>query len=131
MQSEYDHSNQVFMLLHILYRHVEQNVNDIEIASENQHVIKEYHFYINNDHTHDTHFVQHFFDNINDTLKGHGIKFNEHWIWSDGCIGQFKTARSFFWLCCIHKKTCIKHCWNLFENSHGKGEHDGAGACIK
>ena len=25
----------------------------------------------------------------------------------------------------------IKHCWNFFETGHGKGEHDGAGACIK
>ena len=25
----------------------------------------------------------------------------------------------------------IKHCWNFFETQHGKGEHDGAGACIK
>ena len=28
-------------------------------------------------------------------------------------------------------KTCIKYCWNLFEIGHGKGEHNGAGACIK
>ena len=25
----------------------------------------------------------------------------------------------------------IKHCWNFFETGHGKGEHDGAGACVK
>lgn len=28
-------------------------------------------------------------------------------------------------------QTNIKHYWNFFETSHGKGEHDGAGACIK
>ena len=28
-------------------------------------------------------------------------------------------------------KTNIKHCWNVFETGHGKGEHDGARACIK
>ena len=28
-------------------------------------------------------------------------------------------------------KTHIKHCWNFFETVHGKGEYDGAGACIK
>jgi len=30
-----------------------------------------------------------------------------------------------------HIKTNIKHCWNYFETGHGKGEHDGVGACIK
>ena len=25
----------------------------------------------------------------------------------------------------------MRHIWNYFETGHGKGEHDGAGACIK
>ena len=25
----------------------------------------------------------------------------------------------------------IKHRWNFFETGHGKGEHDGARACVK
>ena len=25
----------------------------------------------------------------------------------------------------------MPHVWNYFETGHGKGEHDGAGACIK
>lgn len=131
IQSEYYHSHQVSMLVHILYGHVEQNVDDIERTSENRGVIKEYHFYINNDCTHDAHFIQRCFDKIYDSLKGCGIKFNEHWICLDGCAGQFKSSWSFFWLCCLHKKTHIKHCWNLFETGIGKGEHDGAGACIE
>jgi hypothetical protein len=31
----------------------------------------------------------------------------------------------------IFIKKNITHCWNFFETGHGKGEHDGAGACIK
>ena len=77
-------------------------------------------FYISDDHTHDTYFVQHCFGKIYESLKSCGIKFNEHWIWSDGCAGQFKSSRSFFWLCFLHKKTYIKHCWNFFETGHGK-----------
>ena len=57
------------MLVHILYRHVEQNIDHIESTSENRHVIKEYHFYIDEDCTHDTYFVQHCFENIYDSLK--------------------------------------------------------------
>ena len=76
-------------------------------------------------------FVQHFFGKIYDSLKIRGIKFNEHWIWSNGCASQFKSSRSCFLLCQLHMKTYIKNCWNLFETGHGKGEHDGAWACIK
>jgi len=97
------------MLVYILYRHVEQNFDDIESTSENQHVIKEYQFYISDDCTHDTNFVQHCFDNIYESLKSDGIKFNEHWIWLNGCTVQFKSSRSSFWLCHLHKKTNIKH----------------------
>ena len=28
-------------------------------------------------------------------------------------------------------KKNIKYRWNFFETGHGKGEHDGAGACAK
>ena len=98
--------------------------------NENQHVIKEYHFYISYDHTHDTHYVQHCFDIIYGSLKTHGVVMNEHCIWSDRCAHQFKSSRSFFWLCLLPKKN-IKHCWNFFETGHGKGEHDGARACVK
>ena len=39
-QGEYYHSDQVSMLIHILYRHAKQNVDHIEITRENWHVIK-------------------------------------------------------------------------------------------
>ena len=31
----------------------------------------------------------------------------------------------------LHRKIKVPHIWNYFETGHGKGEHDGAGACIK
>ena len=34
-------------------------------------------------------------------------------------------------LCLLHIKYKVPHVWNYFETGHGKGEHDGAGACIK
>jgi hypothetical protein len=30
-----------------------------------------------------------------------------------------------------HKKSNVQHIWSFFEAGHGKGEHDGAGACVK
>ena len=57
-------------------------------------MIKEYHFYINDDRTHvDTHYVQHSFDIIYGSLKTHGVVMNEHWIQSEGCSGQFKSSQ--------------------------------------
>ena len=55
------------MLVHIIYRHAEQNIDHIESTSENLHVIKDYHFYISDDCTHDTYFVQHYFEKIYDS----------------------------------------------------------------
>ena len=57
------------MLVHILYIHAKKNVDHIESTSENRHVIKKYHFYISDDHTHDTYFVQHCFGRIYESLK--------------------------------------------------------------
>ena len=88
--SEYYHSNQVSILVHVLYRHVKHSVDNRESTSENRNVIKDYHFYISDDRAHDKHYVQHCFDKLYDTLKEHWIIFDRHWIWSDGCAGQFK-----------------------------------------
>ena len=56
-------------------------------------MIKEHKFYISDDRTHDTHFVQHCIEIFfYDSLKRREVKFNEHWIWSDGCVGQFKSS---------------------------------------
>ena len=88
--SEYYNSGQVSIFVHVLYRHAQQNVDGIESTNDNRHVIKEYHFYISDDHAHDTHFIQHCFDIIYGSLKTRGVVMNEHWICSDGCAGKFK-----------------------------------------
>ena len=59
------------------------------------------------------------------------IPFYRHLIWSDGCDGQLKNVHVFQWLCLWHIKYKVPHIWNYFETGHGKGEHDGASACIK
>ena len=59
IQSEYYHSDQASIFVHVLYRHSQQDVDGIESICDNRNVIKEYHFYISDDRTHDTHFVHH------------------------------------------------------------------------
>jgi hypothetical protein len=58
----------------------------MERTNDNQHVIKEYHFYISDDRAQDTHYV-HCFDKFYDSLKEREIIFDQHWICSDGCVG--------------------------------------------
>ena len=64
-------------------------------------------------------------------LHEHAISMDRHIIWSDNCTGQFKNARMFYRLCRMHVERGVPHIWNFFESDHGKGEHDGAGACVK
>ena len=119
------------IFVHVLYRHAQESIDGRDNTPQSSDVIKEYHFYVSDYHEHDTLFVQHYFGLIYDSYKKNGVSFTEHWIWSDGCAGQFKSARSFYWLSHIHKETEIRHTWSFFETGHGKGEHDGASACVK
>ena len=125
IQSQYYHSDQVSIMVHITYRHGPESNNDKRI------ILKETNFYISDDRCHDLHYVQHCFQIFYKQLKERDIQMDQHWIWSDGCAGQFKNSRVFQWLTTLHKKYNVPHIWNYFETGHGKGEHDGAGACIK
>ena len=70
IQSEYYDSDQVSIVVHILYKHAELAVDGFDSDENNREVIKEYHFYISDDRTHDTCFVQHCFNVIyNEFLK--------------------------------------------------------------
>ena len=112
-------------MVHITYRHGSDS------TEENQMILKESQFYISDDQTHDFHYVQHCFQLFYDRLVTRGTQFHQHWIWLDGCAGQFKNAHVFQWLYLLHIKYNVPHLWSYFESGHGRGEHDGAGACIK
>ena len=57
IQSDYYHSYQVSILVHIMYRHADLDVDGFERNGNNSEVIKEYHFYISDYPTHDTCFI--------------------------------------------------------------------------
>ena len=44
---------------------------------------------------------------------------------------ELKNARMFYWLCRMHIERGVPHIWIFFESTHGKGEHDRVGACVK
>ena len=84
------------MFVHVLYRHAQASTTGRDRTPQSRNVIKEYHFYVSDDHEHDMLFFQHYFGFIYDSLKNNGVSFTEHWIWSHGCAGQFKSACSFY-----------------------------------
>ena len=86
---------------------------------------------MSDDRSHSHKFVQHCFENNFDFLHEHAIAMNRHIIWLDNCTGQFKNSHMFYWLCRMHVERGVLHIWSFFESGHGKGEHDGVGACVK
>jgi hypothetical protein len=56
--------------------------------------VKEIHFYIFHDNSHDSFFVQHCFmlhwEHITSRNQVHPIR---HWVWSNGCTVEFKLAK--------------------------------------
>ena len=53
IQSQYYHSEQVSILVHVSYRHAKEHIDGIQSTVEQWIVIKEAHFYISGDSDHD------------------------------------------------------------------------------
>ena len=58
VQSQYYNSIQIVIFVHITCRHIP---NSIE---EDMKIIREYHFYMSDDRSHSSEFVQHYFENF-------------------------------------------------------------------
>jgi hypothetical protein len=56
-------------------------------------IIKEVHYYINDDKIHDSLFVQHCFALNWGYLKSKGCSPKYHVVWNDGCFAQFGCAK--------------------------------------
>jgi hypothetical protein len=50
---------------------------------------------MSDDKEHKTLFVQHCFEFHWGNLQNLGVYLAKHWVWSDGCSGQFKSTQ--FW----------------------------------
>ena len=67
IQSQYYHSKQVSLMVHITYRHGPNS------REEKREIMKEYHLYVIDDRCHDFHYVHHCFIMFYDHLKGRNI----------------------------------------------------------
>jgi hypothetical protein len=61
-------------------------------------VIKEVNHYVLDDIVHDTLFVQHVFMLRWQHLKKQGCSPKFHFVWSNGCNDQFKSARAWYFV---------------------------------
>jgi hypothetical protein len=81
-------------LVHITY----QSNLDFDIYDEDSKVLTEYHFYISNDHKHDSEFVQHCFKLHWRYISNQGIAPIWHYVWFDGCASQFKYSKPWYFV---------------------------------
>jgi hypothetical protein len=102
-------------------------------------LLKDVHYCMSDDSEHDTLYVQHYLMLHWNFLKLTSTKCpSNHIIWNDGCSGQFKSARCWYfvsrylWLTIFDSlEEGCQLCWNFFATGHEKGEIDGAGALLK
>jgi hypothetical protein len=127
IQSMHWHNNQITILVHITYR---LNLEPL--------LLKEFHYYVSDDKTHDSLFVQHCFMLNWEHVKSQGFMPENHIVWFDGCSGQFKSARAWYFISSYPNLTSsatmregCQMIWNYFASGHGKGEVDGVGALMK
>ena len=134
-QSMHWRSVQVSILVHITYR---LNPNWSNVNNEPL-LLKAIHYYVSDDKVHDSLYVQHCFMMHWEFMKAHGFLPKNHIVWSDGCSGQFKSARAWYFITRYHGLTITdgvlpegcQMLWYYFASGHGKGEVDGAGALCK
>jgi hypothetical protein len=94
--------------------------------------IMTYHFCISDDKLHDSYFVQHCLQLHWDSVVESGFIPRNHWIWSDGYSGQFKSHIPWFFVARYPEVIGGCNCtWSFFGSGRGKGPHDGTGAILK
>lgn len=94
IQSMYYHSTQVTIMVQVVYR-----MHIIDEADDGPpELVRETHYWISDDKSHDTLFVQHCLMRHWQWLQSHGCRSDTHFVFSDGCAAQFKGARSLYFV---------------------------------
>lgn len=100
----------VNILVHIIY-HLNPVINP---NRKETWLLKEIHFYILDDGKHDTLFVQYcLLLHWNQMTKG-GFTPTQHYVWSDGCVKQFKSAWPFYFVSRYLEVMGDVACYGLF-----------------
>jgi hypothetical protein len=95
MQNIHWYNMQIIIMVHIIYT---MNVEYDATNPQSSQVLKEVHYYISDDKTHDSFFVQHTFTLHWGYMKNKGCFPKQHLVWSDGFFTQFKCARAWYFM---------------------------------
>ena len=124
IQSMHWHNEQITILVHITYK---LNPN-WSLENDEPLLLKEIHYYVCDDKTHDSLFVQHYFRLNWSHISSQGFRPTNHIVWSNGCSGQFKSARVWYFVSRYPLFTRssdfidgYQMCWNYFGSGKGKG----------
>jgi len=130
VQSMHWHTKQVSILVHMTFR----SNPDWTFSNGEPYLLKETHYYVLDSKQHDSLYVQHSFMLHWDYLISEGFQPSSHIVWTDGCSGQFKSARAWYFISrfpCLTMSDELPEGYqmsgNYFASRHGKGEVDGAG----
>jgi hypothetical protein len=78
------HNSQVTILVLISYQ---PSFIPHDLTNPSSGLIKEVHYIVSDDTSHDTLFVQHVFMFHLNHLQSQGCTLSNHIVWSDGCLG--------------------------------------------
>ena len=94
IQSMYYHSDQVSILVQVTYS---ADLGEEGLGGPLQ-LKRETYFYISNDKHHDTDFAQHCLLLHWRWMQSNGFAPTAHYVFSDGCAGQFKSAKAMYFV---------------------------------
>lgn len=128
------HNFQVSISMHITYHcNPRHDARDYDSP-----LLKEIHYYVYDDTSHDSLFVQHAFMLHWEFLQMQGCFSSQHVVWNDDCSRQFKNAKAWYFVFRYPSlttysslPTSCQMLWNFFVIGHGKGEVDGVRALFK
>ena len=92
IQIEYYDSMNVTILVHITHQ------VQVCLQTNQEMVVKESHFYIFDDHSHDMLFVQYYLIQHWKWLDAQGINSSKHIVFSDGTRSQFKNRHGLYYV---------------------------------
>ncbi len=128
------HNFQVSILVHNTYHHNPRH----DAKNFDYPLLKEIHYYVSNDTSHDSLFVQHAFMLHWECLQMQGCFSSQHVLWNDGYLRQFKNAKAWYFVSQYPSLTTYSSLltsyqmlWNFFATGHDKGEVDGVGMLFK
>ena len=90
-------------------------------------IVREDLIHLSPDKDHDRYAVKQFFERSVEHLKKKNIPLREFIIFTDNCVGQYKSKFVFYWMSTL-SEPCTHH---FYASKHGKGPSDRAGGVFK